>query len=116
MFSICLEFRTVGKVQSPSDSESYDTTSLGTYRFVGGARNHSPQFVTFAGYCCQAGAAAEGYYVIANRSPSCEAGTAVVVTSSNTTTFAVGADGSVKVLRFVLEHPCSMVHRTINAL
>jgi hypothetical protein len=46
----------------------------------------------------QAGAAEEGYYVIANRSPTCEAGTATVVTSSNSTKFAVGGDGSVKVL------------------
>jgi hypothetical protein len=48
----------------------------------------------------QAGVAEEGYYVIANRSPTCETGSATVITSSNSTKFAMDGDGSVKVLRF----------------
>jgi hypothetical protein len=46
----------------------------------------------------QTGAAEQGYYVIENTAPTCESGTAVVVTSSNSTEFTVDGDGSVKVL------------------
>jgi hypothetical protein len=62
--------------------------------------HHNSQFVTFAGWCFQAGTAAEGYYVLANKVPTCETGMAVAVTSGNGTTFAMEPDGSVKVIRY----------------
>jgi hypothetical protein len=62
---------------------------------------HNQQFVTLeldtVTKMFQAAAAEDGYYVIVNRMPTCEAGTAVVITS-NSTKFTVDGDGSAKVL------------------
>ena len=58
--------------------------------------NHKRQF-RFLWILFQDGAAEEGQYVIANRKPTCESGTAIMVTSRNSPQFAVDGNGNVKV-------------------